>query len=875
MTTRMKTVLAAGAVAGVAVALGLGAVPAEAFPAAAFPVWAVSESPTASDAGAGGTSVSGPEVSKAGLPQAGVPEAGLYEAALRDLGLTPEEFEAAGQLGKEASDVVTALRDVPGYLGVRLQDAKIMVTGSGPELGAAVAKLAEAIPSLEIESAVQEEPLTAPAKSAFSEAPAQGSGRPELALTTEQLFQDYLRKVGPEGLQAVVTSGGKFVIRTGGTNTIQAGPATASGAAPAQPGPDGATDASVTADTGKISPSEFVSRYANVSLDDGARLAPEADLPGGLGYRADNWACSTGFSAFDPSGLPAVLTAGHCTNDGAAKSAILEFQGTPAGLLGQFGFSQFGGPANSPVLRPGNLEDPGNVGTDIAVIGNLREDLDPLPAASTWGARTAPDVKIIGTSTPVVGMPVCRSGRSSGWSCGHIALVGIFVAGGAGHATNPRDLRAFNGFLSFDVQSSGGDSGGPWLSGNYAVGTHTAGDTPDTNGNVVENFAVATTLQDALEVLPGYQLELFLNKPELVAPADLTFAAGTRITGRVPAAPATAVAANSRVSITVAGHQPLDVPVDATGGWSFTAPLPTGPLTFTAETVNGFSRSGAISLTAVVAPSPLAAPIITAPATQPLTELRSLEGSGAPGATVTLSGDVAGSGTVGLDGQWSVSLTGPAVYGSVGAAAVLSSPGLAASPAASATFSVIPPAPVLASITDGQHVRQDELPETITGSGAGGAEVAVVIDGLPVATAGVHADGGWSVPFPAGLGLGRHTVSVTQAVDGVASAPAVASFTIDVPVPAALSQGPAPAEAPAAPAVATPSPATAAVPASDGAVTPAGDTAVVVRPPVEDLATTGATGLMLAAAPAGLALVAGGVLLALSRRQKRARATYR
>lgn len=830
MTTRMNKVLAAGTVAGVAVALGLGAVPAEAFPAAAFPVSAVSESPTAGETEAGGTSVSGPEVSKTGLSITGLSEAGLNKAVLRDLGLTPEEFQAAGELGKRAAEAVAALRDVPGYLGVRLQDAKIIVTGTGAELGAAAAKLTETIPGLEIQSAVlaaaaPEEPPTASAKSAPPAAPAQGPGRPELALTTEQLFQDYLREVGPEGLQAVVMSGGKFVIRTGGTNSPESAPEAATGLVTGTAGATG---------TGKISPSEFVSRYANVSLDDGARLAPEADLPGGLGYRADNWVCSTGFSAFDPSGLPAVLTAGHCTNDGTAKSAVLEFQGTPAGQLGQFGFSQFGGPANSPVLRPGNLEDPGNVGTDIAVIGDLREDLDPLPAASTWGAPTAPDVKIIGTSTPVVGMPVCRSGRSSGWSCGHIAEVGIFVAGGAGHATNPSDLRAFNGFLSFDVQSSGGDSGGPWLSGNYAVGTHTAGDTPDKNGNVLENFAVATTLEDALKVLPGYQLELFLNKPELVGPADLTFAAGTSITGRVPAAPATAVAAHSKVRITVPGHQSREVPVDAAGEWSFTAPLPAGPLTFTAETVNGFSRSVAVSLTAVVAPSPLAASIITTPATQPLTELRSLEGSGAPGATVTLSGDVAGSGTVGLDGQWSVSLTGPAVYGSVGAAAVLSSPGLADSPAASATFTVIPPAPVLASITEGQHVRQDELPETITGSGARGAGVAVVIDGLPVANARVLADGRWSVPFLAGLGMGTHTVSVTQAVDGVTSAPAVVSFTIDAPVPAA-----------------------------------------VVRPPAENLATTGASGLLLAAALAGLALVAGGVLLALSQRRKRARATHR
>ena len=117
-------------------------------------------------------------------------------------------------------------------------------------------------------------------------------------------------------------------------------------------------------------------------------------------------------------------------------------------------------------------------------------------------------------------MPVCRSGRTSAWSCGTIDEVGIFVVPGRTYATDPLDLRAFTGFLSFDVQSSGGDSGGPWLSGNYAVGTHSAGEeAPRPNEAPPVNFAVAATLEDALAVLPGHQLELFLNKPTVTSPA--------------------------------------------------------------------------------------------------------------------------------------------------------------------------------------------------------------------------------------------------------------------------------------------------------------------------------------------------------------------
>ncbi|TDL37280.1 S1 family peptidase [Arthrobacter nitrophenolicus] len=534
----------------------------------------------------------------------GLSEAALAEAVQRDLGLTQEQFAAAGELGSRAAAAAVQLRDVPGYQGIRLEDGRIVVTGSGAELLAQVAGLAASVPELVLEAPAPEARLADPGAST---APGEGA---ELAVSTEQLFQAYVREVGPEGLQAVLASGGKFVIRTGGVNT------------PESTGKTGT--ASVPAGSGKVSPAEFVAKYANVELDGGASLAPEADVPGGVGYIADTgWICSTGFSAFNPAGLPAVLSAGHCASDGAARTATLQFLGEPAGLLGDFGFSQYGGPGNSRVLDPTTptgpggtaLTDPGNVGTDISVIESLRADVDPLPAASTWGdpSQPEPDVKIIGSADPVLGMPVCRSGRTSFWSCGTIDAVGIFIVPGHSYAADPTDLRAFRGFLSYAVQSSGGDSGGPYVSGNYAVGTHAAGDTPDGNGNVVRNMAIAATLSEGLAVLPGYQLELFLNKPAVTSPAPGgTFEPGQQVTGTVPAAPASAVAAGSTVRITLDGGDPFEVPVDDAGNWSFTAPESTpggsGKLQFTAETVNGFSASGTSSFEFGRAPAEPPAP---------------------------------------------------------------------------------------------------------------------------------------------------------------------------------------------------------------------------------------------------------------------------
>jgi hypothetical protein len=134
------------------------------------------------------------------------------------------------------------------------------------------------------------------------------------------------------------------------------------------------------------------------------------------------------------------------------------------------------------------------------------------------------------------------------------------------------------------VQSSGGDSGGPWISGNYAVGTHSAGNSTGS----AENFAVAATLEDSMSVLQGVQLRLFLNRPVLAGslPAG-PIAPGQRITGRL--APAPDVPAGTRVRVTFPGSEPFDVDVDATGNWAVTAP---GSATeFTAQAINGYSRS--------------------------------------------------------------------------------------------------------------------------------------------------------------------------------------------------------------------------------------------------------------------------------------------
>jgi hypothetical protein len=496
--------------------------------------------------------------------------------------MTLEEFNAAGEQGKRAAAALHTLRKVAGFEGIGLHGGRIVVSGIGPALAKAVDALNAA------GSADREEFVLAAPEAAAGKAAAGQTGNDLRAASVQQLYRAYLREVGPAGLQAVAEADGKFIIRTGGVNEPQAeGADPTASQAPASAGPVGGA---------RLSPSEFVEQYANVVLESGEPLAPEEDFLGGQGYRIDGGVvCSAGFSAFSPDGKPVVLTAGHCADDGAARLAEVTLPaGDPAGgfaadnavtgELGTFGFSQFGGPGNSTVADP---ENPGTPGNDIAVIGSIRPDLDPLPATTTWQNASSlgtGSVKIVGMASPFVGQAVCRSGRTTGWSCGTVDEVGIYIVGGG--SGDPADLRSFSGFLSTSVQSSGGDSGGPWISGNYAVGTHSAGNSNDS----AENFAVAATLQDSMSVLPGVQLRLFLNKPVLAGslPAG-PVAPGQRITGRLATAPATDVPAGTRVRVSFRGSEPFDVDIDAAGNWAFSAP---GSATqFTAQTMNGFSRS--------------------------------------------------------------------------------------------------------------------------------------------------------------------------------------------------------------------------------------------------------------------------------------------
>src|SRR5699024_2374523 len=160
-----------------------------------------------------------------------------------------------------------------------------------------------------------------------------------------------------------------------------------------------------------------------------ALAAPGETIVGGAGiYSAPGQeggvdVCSVGFSAWNPDGEPAVITAGHCSGDGFHSEVGMSVPSedeagsgdqngfAPGPDLGVYGFSQFGGTGNT----PGSEDEPG---TDISVIDDIAEGLELKPEVTDWTttddlSESTTVITSVGKVDPS-GPEVERSGRTTG-----------------------------------------------------------------------------------------------------------------------------------------------------------------------------------------------------------------------------------------------------------------------------------------------------------------------------------------------------------------------------------------------------------------------------------------------------------------------------
>jgi hypothetical protein len=774
---------------------------------------------------------------------------GLTEALKRDLGMTVEEFKAEGELAAKAADVQAEVSKVDPTAVVSVSGGGITVQTTA----AGLAKKAAGTTKVTVKAA----------------APAQGPVKVEAA-SVDALFNDYVKTFGARNLLSVAQNvSGNFVIRTGDLKSS------------ATPSPSPRSFARVTP-----SVTDFAAKYGNVAVEGakGPAMAHYAsgdpfDMVNGQGYytadgnNAHGGLCSIGWNGFDKTGARAVISAGHCTSDGVTTEAALTNPANEnvttgsyntASLLtplGKIGFSQFGGPNNSFTTADASGNPASNIGTDVSVINNIAGNLAQLPAVAKWtGAKswvpTAPEVisadtvHVTGVSDAVLGAKICKSGRTTGWTCGTVDEKGAYVIQGINAPSpdnpggNPNDLRAVRGFASINnLVSDHGDSGGPVIAGDTAVGITSAGGTMD-DGTTV---AITADIKPALAATNGYTIKIFLSTPAVTTKGTVYREA--TISGTVAGAPT-----GTTVDVTIDGAKST-AKVAANGTWSVKAPNKFGTFAITAQARNGYSTSASATASIQVIKATLAAPTFSAPAlngsaTAPVS---AITGTGHVGATVTLSGSVTGTAVVAATGKWSVAVA-PALE--IGSYTVMARQTLADwndSPAASSKFKVVPAAPAVSSPTQGQQFPFGQGPVTLSGTNIPGATVKVTINGQQY---DATVDGSmWSVTFSQKFASGNYSLSAVQTLNGQASQAGKADFIVLAnPTPPATQK-----PAPTTPGATTP--ASHAAPGAAGGVDPSNN---------GGLANTGASGALLPLGAAGSLLVLGGAAFLLFRRRKAA-----
>jgi hypothetical protein len=153
------------------------------------------------------------------------------------------------------------------------------------------------------------------------------------------------------------------------------------------------------------------------------------------GYQVDKntgYTCSLGFNAQTSDGGRIFLTAGHCT-------------------AGKPSFSR-----NGYII--GNTRSSSFPGDDFGTVSVI-EGWDQQGRVERWGAT---DVQVRGVADAMVGAELCKSGKSTGWTCGRIVARNVTVNYGAN--------KVVRGLFQHTACVEAGDSGGANMTGDYAQG---------------------------------------------------------------------------------------------------------------------------------------------------------------------------------------------------------------------------------------------------------------------------------------------------------------------------------------------------------------------------------------------------------------------
>lgn len=219
-------------------------------------------------------------------------------------------------------------------------------------------------------------------------------------------------------------------------------------------------DQVVLGTSGPLSPevADVVARHGDaVAVVDSAAYTTQVDVRGGDAVLSSSGGrCSAGFPARSSNGTRYMIWAGHCNEGGGAFRSANQQIGVSAGSA----FTSYDGQPDR----------------DIGALLMDAEDR-VLTSLNRWGTSGYALDAPLGASRPAVGTELCKSGSTTGITCGAITAYGATV-----NYTDAqgRQVATVSGLMRTTVCTQPGDSGGAYTSGGYAVGLTSGGPSTQT-----------------------------------------------------------------------------------------------------------------------------------------------------------------------------------------------------------------------------------------------------------------------------------------------------------------------------------------------------------------------------------------------------------
>lgn len=296
------------------------------------------------------------------------------------------------------------------------------------------------------------------------------------------------------------------------------------------------------------------------------------DVQGGLPYgfplgggSSGIGVCSVGFAGVNPqTGERQFLTAGHCAGDLQAERSILNVA-SPGRQDAGIG-ALVGGTV------PGSHVEGGHGvrgGWDHGLVRVTRDGWASRPQVVTWGfgagAPLASDpIALRDVAPAVVGAPICKSGGTTGWTCGVVTGVDVTVP----------VVRVPGGPVSYYLNAvvasiciRAGDSGGPGLVGSVAVGVVSASNSGSRcDASSLGAFApmVSRSGLPSAQSLYGSTWEPLVSvaQPVVTSPSGSGVQSPTVMTGTLPHG-----GPRHRVEVTINGSIVRQASVGTDGVW--------------------------------------------------------------------------------------------------------------------------------------------------------------------------------------------------------------------------------------------------------------------------------------------------------------------